>query len=184
MPSSRNQATSPQAPYTHQQVPGHDTQCSSATGGHSRSVWGPPPPYHSKCQPHRPRVVDDVSSHLGFQEGALSQASVLIRWDLLGHPRERDLSATEHPSPPPSCWQACHFQVMWSTVIVMGKGNRLHAGQDEELKAPTATTGLSFPRREGQASRGRWDSSRSRRTSCRGIATAQGSVPHSRPRTD
>lgn len=184
MPSSRNQATSPQAPSPHQQAPDHDAQCSSATGGRSRSGCGPPPPYHSKCQPHRPRVVDDVSSHLGLQEGALSQASVLVRWDLLGHPRERDLSATENPTPPPSCQQACHFQLTWSTVIVMGTGNRLHTGHNEELKALMATTGCSFPLREGQASRGRGDSSRSRRTSCRGIPATQDSVPHSRPRTD
>lgn len=71
-----------------------------------------PPPHHSEGQSHGPGVVDDVSSHLGLQEGALSQAPVLVSRDLLGHPRERDPSVTESPRPPPpSRQQACHSQL-------------------------------------------------------------------------
>ena len=64
-----------------------------------RRLRGLPRSYHSEGQPHRPRVVDDVSSHLGLQEGTLSQAPVLLSRDLLGHPRERDPSATESHAP-------------------------------------------------------------------------------------
>lgn len=78
----------------------------------SRTVWAHLPPHHSEGQSHGPGVVDDVSSHLGLQEGALSQAPVLVSRDLLGHPRERDQSATEKPlPPPPSRQQACHSQL-------------------------------------------------------------------------
>lgn len=53
--------------------------------GHGRVSVGPLPPHHSKGQPHRPGVVDDVSSHLGLQEGALGQAPVLVSRDLLAN---------------------------------------------------------------------------------------------------
>lgn len=59
-------------------------------------MWAHLPPHHSEGQPHGPGVVDDVSSHLGLQEGALSQAPVLVSRDLLGSPRERDSSAAEN----------------------------------------------------------------------------------------
>lgn len=60
----------------------------------------PLPPYHSKGQPHGPGVVDDVSSHLGLQEGAFGQAPILVGRDLLVHTTERDQSATENHSHP------------------------------------------------------------------------------------
>lgn len=87
------------------------------------SVWAHLPPYHSKGQPHRSWVVDDVSSHLGLQEGALGQAPVLVSRDLLGHPRERDLSATEPLSVsflPATTSIPVHMTIMW-------KGNQAHS---------------------------------------------------------
>lgn len=87
--------TSPK-PLTHTDRLGNTTPNSAAPHGAAAGLGlarPPLPPYHSKGQPHGPGVVDDVSSHLGLQEGAFGQAPVLVGRDLLGRARERDQSA-------------------------------------------------------------------------------------------
>lgn len=70
-PLPGSEATSPQT-HTHANRLHQRTPNPAMPQGNSRTVWAHLPPHHSEGQPHGPGVVNDVSSHLGLQEGALS----------------------------------------------------------------------------------------------------------------
>lgn len=119
---------------------------------------GPLPPHHSEGQPHGPGVVDDVSSHLGLQEGALSQAPVLVNRDLLAPPGKEISQPQRTPTPTsfPSAGISfpAHMTIMWQGDPA---GSERNQRQNEELRALMATTGRnSRLRKSGTPSEGMW----------------------------